>query len=208
MGTASPAPADYASCIDACAATTGCRAVSYIPNGPCYLKSALGQPNQNGNVWGASLQSASSSSSASSSQSATPATSASSAAASSSATSSALSTPTFTSASVSASTSALSSTPSSASSSAPSSASSSAPSGASSSAPSGVPSSASSSASSSAPSGYIVKRIHEQNFKRTLNCIVQCVFLECDFQLILAEPFIDPSFIKHTNIFHYFKRTS
>ncbi|KAH5301822.1 hypothetical protein HBI12_185280 [Parastagonospora nodorum] len=55
---------------------------------------------------------------------------------------------------------------------------------------------------------YIVKRIHEQNFKRTLNCIVQCVFLECDFQLILAEPFIDPSFIKHTNIFHYFKRTS
>ncbi|KAH3906341.1 hypothetical protein HBI56_195350 [Parastagonospora nodorum] len=190
MGTASPAPADYASCIDACAATTGCRAVSYIPNGPCYLKSALGQPNQNGNVWGASLQSASSSSSASSSQSATPATSASSAAASSSATSSALSTPTFTS------------------------------------------------ASRVVERTfkrivertfrrivertfrrtlkrilkrivkYIVKRIHEQNFKRTLNCIVQCVFLECDFQLILAEPFIDPSFIKHTNIFHYFKRTS
>ncbi|KAH5367034.1 hypothetical protein JI435_148230 [Parastagonospora nodorum SN15] len=194
MGTASPAPADYASCIDACAATTGCRAVSYIPNGPCYLKSALGQPNQNGNVWGASLQSASSSSSASSSQSATPATSASSAAASSSATSSALSTPTFTSASHT------------------------------------IKRVVERTFKRIVERTfrrivertfrrtlkrilkrivkYIVKRIHEQNFKRTLNCIVQCVFLECDFQLILAEPFIDPSFIKHTNIFHYFKRTS
>lgn len=50
-------PTNYEQCIQACAANSLCQAVSYLPNGPCYLKYGLGQPYVNPAVWGARLAS-------------------------------------------------------------------------------------------------------------------------------------------------------
>ncbi|KAL1596230.1 hypothetical protein SLS59_007929 [Nothophoma quercina] len=59
LGPASSNPTSYAACMDACAATAGCKGISYVPNGACYLKSGLGAPNTNNGVWGGSLSSGS-----------------------------------------------------------------------------------------------------------------------------------------------------
>jgi hypothetical protein len=47
IGIASPDPADFTSCINACASNSRCKALSYLPNGPCYLKIGLGTPYNN-----------------------------------------------------------------------------------------------------------------------------------------------------------------
>ncbi|KAI4947330.1 hypothetical protein J4E91_006682 [Alternaria rosae] len=65
IGVAPGNPADYEQCIQACGSTSGCQAVSYLPNGPCYLKSGLGAPRSNSGVWGARIASVSVSSSSS-----------------------------------------------------------------------------------------------------------------------------------------------
>ncbi|XPS97036.1 hypothetical protein M3J09_006279 [Ascochyta lentis] len=67
VGPASSNPTSYAGCMNACAATTGCQAVSYVPNGPCYLKNGIGAANTNNGVWGARLSTTVSSSGAASS---------------------------------------------------------------------------------------------------------------------------------------------
>ncbi|KAF1930294.1 uncharacterized protein M421DRAFT_58497 [Didymella exigua CBS 183.55] len=61
LGPASSNPTDYAGCLNACAATSGCKAVSYVPNGACYLKNGIGAPSTNIGIWGASLVSGASS---------------------------------------------------------------------------------------------------------------------------------------------------
>ncbi|KAF1832328.1 hypothetical protein BDW02DRAFT_581333 [Decorospora gaudefroyi] len=53
----------FEQCLQQCSATSGCVTVSYLPNGPCYLKSGLGAPSSNTNVWGARLVSVSATSS-------------------------------------------------------------------------------------------------------------------------------------------------
>ncbi|RAR10697.1 sequence-specific DNA binding RNA polymerase II transcription factor [Stemphylium lycopersici] len=55
IGVAGNNPRNFEQCIQACAANSECQDVSYIPDGPCYLKSALGTPNSNGGVWGARI---------------------------------------------------------------------------------------------------------------------------------------------------------
>jgi hypothetical protein len=46
---------DFDQCVQACARTDGCVDVSYVPNGPCYLKNGQQPGSANSNVWGARL---------------------------------------------------------------------------------------------------------------------------------------------------------
>ncbi|KAF2119683.1 hypothetical protein BDV96DRAFT_642696 [Lophiotrema nucula] len=51
-----PVSADnFTDCVQTCADTPGCVDVSYIPNGPCYLKKDQEYPTSNAEVWGARL---------------------------------------------------------------------------------------------------------------------------------------------------------
>jgi hypothetical protein len=46
---------DFDQCVQACAGTEGCVDVSYVPNGPCYLKNGQQPGSANSDVWGARL---------------------------------------------------------------------------------------------------------------------------------------------------------
>ncbi|KAF2625101.1 hypothetical protein BU25DRAFT_346405, partial [Macroventuria anomochaeta] len=63
-------PGSYEACIAACAGRDGCMDVSYLSNGPCYLKSSAGTANQNANIIGGRLINGPSSSAAAASSSA------------------------------------------------------------------------------------------------------------------------------------------
>jgi hypothetical protein len=44
---------NFDQCVQICANTDGCVDVSYVPNGPCYLKSGQQPGSTNNNIWGA-----------------------------------------------------------------------------------------------------------------------------------------------------------
>ncbi|KAH7081189.1 hypothetical protein BKA63DRAFT_561748 [Paraphoma chrysanthemicola] len=48
-------PGTYEGCLAACARNSDCQQVSYLPGGPCYLKSAVGYPNRKSNFIGGRL---------------------------------------------------------------------------------------------------------------------------------------------------------
>ncbi|OJD35635.1 carbohydrate-binding wsc [Diplodia corticola] len=48
-------PGSFAACVAQCDATDGCVDVSYVSNGPCYLKGTLGGSLANAGIWGAKL---------------------------------------------------------------------------------------------------------------------------------------------------------
>ncbi|KAF2006303.1 hypothetical protein P154DRAFT_256589 [Amniculicola lignicola CBS 123094] len=48
--------ANFTDCVNTCSNNINCVDVSYVPGGPCYLKSDQGNPNPNSDVWGARLE--------------------------------------------------------------------------------------------------------------------------------------------------------
>ncbi|KKY22443.1 putative copper radical oxidase [Diplodia seriata] len=50
-------PGSFAACMSQCDSTDGCVDVSYVSNGPCYLKRTLGASLANSAIWGAKLAS-------------------------------------------------------------------------------------------------------------------------------------------------------